>query len=204
MKNLYVIRNTTSGYVFNDENIRHLMFAIENNLSVPCEIVVINSSQQTCEFENIINLDPFSRTPAHHTIDICRNFGDNDVKNGYRSRTNVSLEYQISKIPNGNYYLLDDDIMSGGTINFVKSILPKGINVVGCISLLHYYLSRFYKEYTVVDCIDTHDFWGDLPTSGLNVNGTRYYYQSDMVDIEKRATVNNGEAVKAYLRKHIK
>ena len=63
--------------------------------------------------------------------------------------------------------------------------------------------SRRGRGQNVVDCIDTHDFWGGFPTSGLNINGERHYYQSELVDIEKRASVKNGAIVKQYLNTHI-
>ena len=162
---IYVIRNTTEGCPNNSHNIFVLLQAVSKFVLKECEIVIVNADEQSIDTEyEIINLDPFSRKENHFVLDICRQFSeDQSSPIGFRSRTNVSIKDQIASIPNGKYIIVDDDIASGATKRYVESITSH-LDIVDYVSLLRVWCdTNGYKDREIFDCIDTHDFWGNLP-----------------------------------------
>lgn len=209
MKPLYIIRNTTSYFDNNDTNIELLSMVVKEHAMVDCDIVVIDANSQNLNLPcPVINLDPFTRTYMQYSLDICRSFtGDQHHPTGFCSRTNQSISEQIANIPPGSYMVMDDDIASGSTKNFVMSELAKysHLEILGFVSLLRMWLDDYgYANREVYDCIDTHDFWGNYSTSGLVVNGMREYYWSDNVDLQYRAKFKEQEHAKKILRDHLK
>jgi hypothetical protein len=202
---LYVIRNTTKDCEHNSHNLFVLIQTVCSFVNQPCEVVVVNSDEQTVVSEYpIINLDPFSRTEDHFALDICRQFSEDQSKPiGFTSRTKISIGDQLKAIPNGKYIIVDDDIASGSTRKFVESITGH-LEVIDYLSLLQVWCNNNgYANRKIFDCIDTHDFWGDLPSSGLVVNGKREYYWSDHVDLNTRANLDDKSA-SIFLRKYLK
>lgn len=202
---LYVIRNTTKGCEHNNHNLFVLVNAVCMFVNQPCEVVVVNSDEQQISSEYpIINLDPFSRTPDHFVLDICRQFSDDQTKPiGFASRSKVSIADQLKKIPIGKYIIVDDDIASGSTRKFVESITTH-LEVIDYLSLLQVWCNdNGYSDRKIFDCIDTHDFWGNKPSSGLVVNGKREYYWSEHVDLNTRANLDDKPASE-FLRKYLK
>jgi hypothetical protein len=70
-----------------------------------------------------------------------------------------SLEVQLEKIPNGNYFLFDDDIHTGRTISHVKKLFEGKATILGQISLT---TSNDSEE-----VLDIRDFYYKTENSGL-------------------------------------
>lgn len=203
MQDYYIIRDT-----INREDLSNILATLikEQHPNLNVKIVSSKDQKESIKFLNnkIINLDPFTRTTEHYTLDICRVFmGDNQEKPiGYTNRNNsLSIEDQIKNIPNGNYLLVDDDICSGGTINFIKhkinEINPELV-IQKELSLIHEILPELREgKVKLFDTIDTHDFFDTHELSGLlidNGNETkRYLYTHPLVNLKTRAKLTDPE-----------
>ena len=140
------------------------------------DITVVNKIKFT-KVRQIISLDPL--TPGDYNLEISRNFDWLGIEQiGYcaRPETNLSIYEQVSKIPSGEYDLLDDDIFTGSTIKFALSILKcqKIINII----------SNTYNSDEVLDARDFID-------SGLVIRGKRYPYVLPYVYPAVRCSVCN-------------
>lgn len=118
----------------------------------------------------VISLDPC--TTADYKVSISRYFdmADGQVKNNTMiSRPGApNISSQIEDIPPGSYYLVDDDIFTGGTINSLISLLPPSIKVVDKISLLNYSLKkRHISRSSLYEVLDLRDLVVGSSDSGL-------------------------------------
>lgn len=118
----------------------------------------------------VISLDPC--TTADYKVSISRYFdmADGQVKNNTMiSRPGApNISSQIEDIPPGSYYLVDDDIFTGGTINSLISLLPSHIKVIDKISLLNYSLKkRRIPRSALYEVLDLRDLVVGSSDSGL-------------------------------------
>ena len=178
---IYLIRDDREfGLKGDEEFFQGLEKALKNSvLHLKIETVRIPLSRQKTLIENIegkfINLD--SCTDKGHKLDFCRNFGlaDGQVKSfelierpGYKS-----LKEQIKKLESGTFDLVDDDIASGTTIRFLKSLLPPTVQINKSIALSHLFwmdndnLSKL--DYEFYDIVDFRDFLVGSHQGGLVV-----------------------------------
>lgn len=202
MSPLYIIRDTIDNLRF----AQRLAVLINNQLP-GVEVRVVSSKDQKKALNSlvkggVINLDPFSRFKEHVSLDISRLFlpDEQKVAVGYKSRlTNLSIEQQISLIPSGEYTLVDDDICSGGTVNYVCQkikVLNPGVQIVQKTSLIHEFIHELKSGRRLMyDTIDTHDFiWGSI-YSGLLVDCagviSRKLYTDPIVNLKTRAKIPN-------------
>lgn len=147
--------------------------------------------------KNCISLDV--HTLGEYNLELSRIFylGDRQFKsNQLTSRTHKSMHEQISKIPQGSYKLIDDDIASGFTINFVKSLLQDyNIQIEESISLLSTKVQDSFE-----DVVDLRDFvfgeeYGGLTIELPNNKITRVPYIFPLIDLNFRAKLKYKDAI---------
>ena len=154
-------------------------------------------SEQKKQFEeisplsNFISLDSLKNTG--HTLEVSRLydlFGINLIDYINRPGT-PPLSEQVDKIaPDKDYYLFDDDIHSGGTMRYAKSILKHKLNIKGVFS----FSISSADEGEILDCRDF--ILNDNKNSGLVVelpNGKhiRAPYLYPYVDIFQRGSIDS-------------
>jgi nicotinic acid mononucleotide adenylyltransferase len=133
-----------------------------------------------------ISLDPY--TAAEHTLRISRLFalGGHQLLGHVPRPGSAPIEDQIAVIPDGEYTLVDDDRMSGGTLAAVMSMLPPRIR----IARTEFVLEPGPEE----DVLDSRDFLVGTDEGGLVVelpDGSmgRAPYLLPYVDPAARASV---------------
>lgn len=113
--------------------------------------------------DNDIDLDIWSNHKHTFSITRCFDLGGYEQL-GYVARPSApSLEAQIASIPQGSYYLVDDDQVTGGTLRYIRSILPQNIQVLG---------HKFHADGQIPfaeDYADVSDFLFGAKNSGLTV-----------------------------------
>lgn len=131
------------------------------------EIRISHLSTQLKSFSKLglrhfISMD--SLTPSLHNLQISRKYDVFGIDMlGFTNRPgSVSLAEQVASIPEGEYFLFDDDIHTGRTVKFAKDLLKKS-NIA--ISGLAFYTST-PDEDEVLDC---RDFYFGEENCGLVV-----------------------------------
>lgn len=120
---------------------------------------ILNQSKQSDDLLPCISLD--SSIVAEYQLSISRLFDLGGVSfRGFSSRPGTStITQQIELIPSGNYRLMDTDIFSGKTIEFIIELLAtKKIQIDKVETLL---------EPGNREILDAHDFFLDADNSGL-------------------------------------
>lgn len=122
---------------------------------------------------NLISLDLFLK--SEHNISISRQFDYFGGKFlGFTNRPEtLLLDEQLDNIPKGEFFLFDDDIHTGKTIEYVKELLKNRTKVLGTISL-----TTSSKKEEILDC---WDFYFNKRDSGLvildsNLQNIRHPY----------------------------
>lgn len=109
----------------------------------------------------LINLDNCTTSPLQLGISRLFNLADGQIRSQKLiSRPgSLTLKTQLKLIPKGDYYLVDDDIATGQTVNQVKKMLGQNIHVKKDISLLRQNLKKQkLKIENLVDIVDFRDF----------------------------------------------
>lgn len=152
---------------FIPDNVKNLILRVEEYSDV--EPIIINKlkgkfktvlqkklSEQKEQFNDISNLPIISidsLIKTDNTLEISRlydMFGVDLIDYINRPGT-VSLDEQVSKIEKEkSYYIFDDDIHSGGTMKFAKSLLKDTVNVKGVFS----FSISAADEGEILDCRD--------------------------------------------------
>ncbi len=194
------IRNKSS-FVFPDKKqlqLRTNDHLLEQNLKTIFSpyyhsITELKVTQQLKDFENnhqknIISLDTCIKT--QYNLEISREydiFGINKL--GYTIRPDSEdIDKQCSKIPKGSYYLFDDDIHTGNTMRFAKTVLQNhGHDITGILSLN---ISTSKES----EILDARDFFMEGENNGLVIrlpNGetARALYIYPYVDPATRCSV---------------
>lgn len=140
-----------------------------------------------------ISLDPFFR--GDRRIDSTRYFAISEAQfkplfRGERQNY-VSLKEQGAAIPAGDYLIVEDDCVTGGTIASAMSILPNNVNITGKV-ILSDYSDHAGTEY--YDVVDLRDFIVGSLHGGLSVitgNGAkaRVPYALPYVSLRARAKI---------------
>lgn len=151
------------------------------------QIEQINNKDKKYEF---ISIDPL--IPLSHNISISRlydNFGINKI--GYTNRPKTEkLEVQIKNIPkNNDYIIFDDDINSGGTIDFAKELF-KNHKIKGVFTL-----NSNLNNVEKIEILDVRDFLLSNELGGLVIKFpndilTRVPYIYPFVCPFNRASIN--------------
>ena len=150
----------------------------------------LNDAYNYLKNEKTINLDSYYR--GTYNLEVSRLFPVSSYQDKYIKLINrlgsTSLEEQISSIPDGDYILVDDDSVTGRTINSIKEMLPKGININNTYLLANSITTK------VFDVVDLRDFIIGVKNSGLVVklpNDTyaRAPYVMPYVNLTTRASI---------------
>lgn len=139
-------------------------------------------------YKPVISLDPLIQ--GDYNFAISRNYdfkGEQQINWVSRPETRKSLLEQVIDIPKGEYYLFDDDIITGGTINFAADMLAfYGIKILSTFSLTN------SRNLNTTEVLDARDFIFGHPNGGLVIHKKRYPYILPFVNPEIRASVLNG------------
>lgn len=150
-------------------------------------------ARETIGDQKTISLDPFFR--GDYRIDSTRYFAISEAQfaplfRGER-QNHVSLSEQAAAIPAGDYLMVEDDCVTGGTIASAMSILPSNVNITGTV-ILSDYSEHATTEY--YDVVDLRDFIVGSLHGGLSVltgNGAkaRVPYALPYVSLRARAKI---------------
>lgn len=177
---------------FKDKFIKLLESSFNNKIHI--KVIDIKSQLRDAsdylKDKKTINLDSYFR--GSYNLEVSRLFSissyqDKCVKLVSRLGKE-SFEKQLKNIKSGIYTLVDDDSVSGRTLNFVKERLPNDVIVNET-----YLLTNSNKEKTF-DVVDLRDFMVGVKNSGLVVklpNGiyTRVPYVMPYVNLTTRASI---------------
>lgn len=164
------------------------------------KVEVVDVMEQVEKFQTekpFISLDCFLET--EHKLELTRVFNAADTQTFSKLHTNrtgtAPLEEQVTRIPQGTYDLVDDDIATGTTMNTVATLLNQhGIKVGEFRCLLESYGDEIY------DVLDMRDFVlgaknGGLTVKTINGETTRAMYAAPYVNLVTRAKMNAVKAV---------
>ena len=140
--------------------------------------------------QNTINLDSYFR--GTYNLEVSRLFNVSSYQDKYIKLIgrlgHETIEEQVKKIKNGSYVLVDDDSVTGRTLNSIKEKLPTDVVISET-----YLLANSINE-KVFDVVDLRDFIIGTTNSGLVVklpNGiyTRAPYVMPYVNLTTRASI---------------
>ena len=140
-----------------------------------------------------ISLDPFFS--ADQRIDSTRYFAVSQAQHScmYRAQRPgfKTLREQANAIPAGDYVLVEDDTVTGGTIMSALSLLPSNVNIVDQVILSDF---GDYAGVEYYDVVDLRDFIVGSAHGGLSVvlgNGlkARVPYAAPYVSLRARAKI---------------
>ena len=140
--------------------------------------------------QSTINLDSYFR--GTYNLEVSRLFNVSSYQDKYIKLIgrlgNETIEEQVKKIKSGSYILVDDDSVTGRTLNSIKQRLPKDVVISGT-----YLLANSINE-KLFDVVDLRDFIIGIKNSGLVVklpNGTytRAPYVMPYVNLTTRASI---------------
>lgn len=128
----------------------------------------ISSAKKIIDRQNLKTISLDTHLKGDFNLEISREFNLSDIQNSSINMTErpffKSIKDQISIIPSDNYLLIEDDIITGNSINKLKSLLPSDININDMLILS----SLYNKE--LFDIIDFRDFIIGSNQGGLVVN----------------------------------
>lgn len=140
--------------------------------------------------QNTINLDSYFR--GTYNLEVSRLFNVSSYQDKYIKLIgrlgHETIEEQVKKIKSGSYVLVDDDSVTGRTLNSIKEKLPTDVVINET-----YLLANSINE-KVFDVVDLRDFIIGTTNSGLVVklpNGlyTRAPYVMPYVNLITRASI---------------
>lgn len=187
-KPVYLIREDGSGKIFNEG----LKLIFKKYLGEDIDIRLFKTGEEK-KSGNIISLDKFVK--SDFSIDTSRLFEISSYQKraGGMISLTKSLDEQIKKIPHGIYDLIDDDSVSGYTIEEIKKILlEKKVIINKTEMLIQDYLTE--NEY-LFDVVDARDFLINeecqqgLVVKKIDGNNGRVPYIFPEVNLTTRATI---------------
>jgi hypothetical protein len=138
------------------------------------EIEILDLSKQRSEVaeahhnEKIISLDSCIEGTVNLGVSRCFHIASPDNPAEFVARPGYkSLTEQFAAIPPGEYILLDDDIATGATIEFVKKSLPASCTIKRTVSLCN--LQTISANDTIIELCDFRDFLVGARNGGLVV-----------------------------------
>lgn len=179
-----------------EEFLNKFMRLLSNAFDNKIFIKVINMEYQLKNAYNYlhnkktINLDSYYR--GTYNLEVSRLFNISSYQNKYIDLIGrlgcETIEEQVKKIKSGKYILVDDDSVTGRTLNSIKEKLSKNVQIEEI-----YLLANSISE-KVFDVVDLRDFIIGAKNSGLVVklpNGiiTRVPYVMPYVNLTTRASI---------------
>jgi hypothetical protein len=159
--------------------------------TAPCvEMRMINSRDFCLDKKGTISLDKYMA--GEHNIDVSRVFelsGGQQIPYGTTSLSS-SLSEQVKRVPAGDYTLVDDDSITGFTMNSVEASLAEvGVNVIARKTLIEQVIGND----RLFDIVDARDFLITAKKGGLVVrageNDVRAPYLFPFVNVVTRAKI---------------
>lgn len=153
----------------------------------------IHQAREVIGDRKTISLDPFFK--GDHRIDSTRYFAMSEaqLKPLFRAERqgDIALEDQGKAIPAGEYVIVEDDMVTGGTIMSAISVLPRDVKVVDKVILSDF---ADYAGVEYFDVVDLRDFIVGSSYGGLSVltgNGSkaRAPYALPYVSLRARAKI---------------
>lgn len=150
----------------------------------------LNDAYDYLQKQNTINLDSYFR--GTYNLEVSRLFNVSSYQDKYIKLIgrlgHETIEEQVKKIKHGSYILVDDDSVTGRTLNSIKEKLPTDVVISET-----YLLANSINE-KVFDVVDLRDFIIGTTNSGLVVklpNGiyTRAPYVMPYVNLTTRASI---------------
>lgn len=150
----------------------------------------LNDAYNYLEKHQTINLDSYFR--GTYNLEVSRLFDISSYQDNYIKLIGRlgydSIEEQVKNIKSGSYILVDDDSVTGRTLNSIKEKIPNGVFIKDT-----YLLANSINE-KVFDVVDLRDFIIGVKNSGLVVklpNGvyTRAPYVMPYVNLTTRASI---------------
>jgi len=141
------------------------------------DVTLIDVNTQVAEFReehtesNIISMDPF--VDGGYNFKISRLYDTFGLQwLGHTNRPGSrSIKEQANSIPEGDYYLFDDDIVTGKSMKFAEKILATAnVNIISYLS--------FIRSYDHMEVLDARDFILGANEGGLVIR--------DVDGVEKR------------------
>ena len=147
----------------------------------------------------ILNLDPVTAAVGAWPLAASRRFapaGAQIVPRWHGPRPGVDPEQvrqDLERLPPGGYWLLDDDIASGGTMQAARAAMPPHVHVRGCLSLLGALTRHRVPPVAIQDVVDLRDFLPGSQEGGLVVcfpdrSEGRLPYMAPHVNLVTRAS----------------
>lgn len=147
----------------------------------PVQIDMNEQQDYVSEYDrqySLLNLD--ACTHSSIKFDLSRHFGISDGQCRWEHLINrpgtPSISQQFSSVKDGEYFLVDDDIATGFTVNTLIKLAPPGIKITQKQGLLQKYLDNHQKELNpdndrpLLDICDFRDFLVGSKDSGLVVS----------------------------------
>lgn len=199
----YLVRNDFHFFDGIDKKLNPISNLISalNNALPDYKIVTVDVNEQIEKAQIDINknkyptlsLDAYLKGDFNLEISRIFNISDSQIKaEGFIKRPEVEeCFYSVANSLeiDGLYTLIEDDVASGQTLNFVKSILPKNAKLENMILLSDYFDAP--KDH--FDIVDLRDFIINMPYGGLVVNTGkdvfRVPYIAPFVDLLSRASI---------------
>jgi nicotinic acid mononucleotide adenylyltransferase len=198
----YLVRDDLSFYGISGYWSDQLLNLLQG--STPHPVVSLNWRDQQKMVDNLktplINLDPL--VSGGIKIEVSRIFPVSTGQHHSRQLVNrphsQALEEQVKVLTPGDYLLVEDDVASGFTVNYLKSLLPEGVNISAIKTLTEYSFYQHFDPQTPFkfwDIVDLRDFILGLPHGGLVVelpNGqiARSIYALPFVNLATRAKID--------------
>jgi nicotinic acid mononucleotide adenylyltransferase len=175
------------------ERLQDIMAVAITGLDLNLTVVDVEEQLKTFKpLKDVISLDCFYR--SSNNIDITRLFNAADSQ-GHSDRYvprpgALNIYDQVRSIPQGNYTLVDDDVATGRTVNYMRTLLEShNINITDVKTLIA------DKNLDLYDVLDLRDFILGARHGGLTVSGaqngiTRMPYAAPYVNLETRARIS--------------
>lgn len=148
----------------------------------------------------VVSLDVYAH-PSDHHLDVSRRFslGEGQARaRGLvpRPERRTEIDEQVAVLPEGAIDILEDDVVSGQTLAFLKKAFgaSRQIEKVWCLS------DTAPREGAVFDVVDLRDFvfgarFGGLVVSNMDGSTMRVPYMAPFVNLVSRANVKPSETL---------
>jgi nicotinic acid mononucleotide adenylyltransferase len=185
---IYLIRTDDVPLDFAEQ----LKSIVAKYLNKKVEIKLFDSKDLSYDVSNCISMDKYVK--GEYSLDVSRVFQLSGYQNKAQGMCSLKedLNLQISKIPKGDYKLIDDDSVSGYTMKEITKLLSlHDVNITDTDCLVS---SILKKGESLYDIIDARDFLlgsnnGGLVVSLFGKTNIRVPYMFPLVNLTTRANI---------------
>lgn len=184
--------------VAHNQFLKQFLFSLQNIFHHQMKINIVDINEQVENANNklrdkkTISLDSYYN--GTYNLKVSRMFDISDTQKRYISLIGnlgkETIEEQVTKIKSDNYILVDDDSVTGKTLNNIMSFLPNHIQIDDI-----YLLSSLFEN-KIFDVVDLRDFIIGAENSGLvvrlpNCEIIRVPYVAPYVSLKSRANISS-------------